>query len=226
MKIIPEVKCRRCGESFSALRTTCPNCGTRRVAQSTRTPAATPSTHAGTAAYERANVNTRWQMIFGLILVAAVVLAVIVMVATGLNDTSTPAANKPGKTNPIAATQAPEDAAPTPEAVPTPTPSPTPSIQTLEIRYTYDDRKREDITLKIGEKLPMYAAIMPSDISGQVEWWVDDAGKDAFVITEDTENANHITIECVGRLPDGTGGVYLYARVYGQEVKCLLHVNG
>ena len=74
MKIIPEVKCRRCGESFSALRSTCPNCGTRRVAQSTRTPAATPSSTAGTAAYERANVNTRWQMIFGLILVAAVIL--------------------------------------------------------------------------------------------------------------------------------------------------------
>ena len=165
-------------------------------------------------------------MIFGLILVAAVILAVIVMVSTGLNDNSVPSGNKPGKTNPIAATQAPEDVAPTPEAVPTPTPSPTPSIQTLEIRYTYDDRKRDDITLKIGEKLPMYAAIMPSDISGQVEWWVDDAGKDAFVITEDTENANHITIECVGRLPDGTGGVYLYARVYGQEVKCMLHVNG
>ena len=226
MTIIPEVKCRRCGESFSALRTTCPNCGTRRVAQSTRTPAATPSSTAGTAAYERANVNTRWQMIFGLILVAAVILAVIVMVATGLNDDSY-GTTKPSKA-PRGNTTVEEtaDVAPTPEAVPTPTPSPTPSIQSLEIRYTYDDKKRDDVTVKIGETLPLYAAIMPSDIAGRVEWRIDDDGKDAFIIKEDSENANHITVECVGRLPDGVGGVYIYASVYGQEVKCLLHVNG
>ena len=86
MSVIPEVKCRRCGQSFSALRSRCPNCGTRRVAQSGRTPAATPGTVKGTAAYERAETNTKWQMIFGLILVVAVILAVIVMVSTGLND--------------------------------------------------------------------------------------------------------------------------------------------
>ncbi len=227
MKIIPEVKCRRCGESFSALRTTCPSCGTRRVAQSTRTPSATPSASAGTPAYERSNVNTRWQMIFGLILVIAVIMAVIVMVSTGMTDQSYGTAAKtpkPGKTDTqnVGVT----DAAPTPELVPTPSPSPTPSIQTLEIRYTYDDKKRDDVTVKIGEQLPLYAAIMPSDISGQVEWRIDDIGKDAFIITEDNENANHITVECVGRLPEGTGGVYIYAKVYGQEVKCMLHVNG
>ena len=80
MSVIPEVKCRRCGESFSALRSRCPNCGTRRVTQSARTPGTTPSTVKGTASYERAETNTKWQIIFGLILVAAVILAVIVMV--------------------------------------------------------------------------------------------------------------------------------------------------
>ena len=78
MSLIPEVKCRRCGERFSSLRSRCPNCGTRRVSQSSRTPSATPSTVNGTASYERAGSNTRWQMIFGLILVVAVILAVIV----------------------------------------------------------------------------------------------------------------------------------------------------
>ena len=62
MSVIPEVKCRRCGESFSALRSRCPNCGTRRVAQSGRTPATTPGTVKGTAAYERAETNTKWQI--------------------------------------------------------------------------------------------------------------------------------------------------------------------
>lgn len=227
MKIIPEVKCRRCGETFSALRTTCPSCGTRRVAQSTRTPAATPSASAGTAAYERSNVNTRWQMIFGLILVAAVILAVIVMVTTGLNDDSygTVKPTKPAKND----TQVEEtaDVAPTPEAVPTPTPSPTPSIQTLEIVYTWEDKKVEDVTIRVGDSLPLYARILPSDITGQVEWRIDDAGKDSFVIKEDPEKANHITVECVGKLPaDLTGPVYIYATVYGQEAKCILRAAG
>ena len=31
MGMIPEVKCRRCGETFSSMRSRCPNCGTRRV---------------------------------------------------------------------------------------------------------------------------------------------------------------------------------------------------
>ena len=223
MKIIPEVKCRRCGESFSALRTTCPSCGTRRVVQSTRTPAATPSTASGTPAYERSNVNTKWQMIFGLILVVAVILAVVVMVSTGLNDTSYNQPTKPTK-QPTSTDQ--PEVAPTAEAVPTPTPSPTPNIQTLEIRYKYDDKKRDDVMVSVGDELPLYAAIMPSDITGKVTWRIDDAGKDAFEIVEDPDNMNHITVKCIGKLPEGTGGVYLYASVYGQEVKCILRVRG
>ena len=86
MSMIPQVKCRRCGASFSALRSSCPNCGTRRVTQSGRTPGATPGTVKGTASYERAETNTKWQMIFGLILVVAVILAVIVMVTTSLKS--------------------------------------------------------------------------------------------------------------------------------------------
>lgn len=224
MKIIPEVKCRRCGEVFSAMRSTCPNCGTRRVAQSTRTPATTPSTNAGTAAYERANVNTRWQMIFGGILVAAVVLAVIVMVSTGLNDTSYTSSPKSGKTTTV--TVPTQDVAPTPEAVPTPTPSPTPQIQTLEIRYTLDDRKRDDVTMSVGDTLPFYAAIMPSEITGTVTWRIDDVGKDCFEIVELPDKPNHIELKCISSLPDGVGGVYIYASVYGQEVKCVIHVRG
>ena len=230
MKIIPEVKCRRCGESFSALRSTCPNCGTRRVAQSTRTPAPTPSANVGTPAYERSNVNTRWQVIFGLILVVAVILAVIVMVSTGLNDDSYAAPKKEKeKTTDVEKEPAEDEGTdtektpPTPEAIPTPTPSPTPQIQSLEIRYKYDDKKRDEIALLVGEQVPLYAAIMPSDITGKVQWRVDDAGKDVFIITEDPDNINNIIVECTGKLPAGTGGVYLYASVYGQEVKCKLY---
>ena len=132
MSVIPEVKCRRCGESFSVLRSRCPNCGTRRVTQSSRTPATTPGTVKGTAAYERAETNTRWQLIFGLILIIAVILAVIVMVSTssaGLDSGRTNSKTTP----PPVTTAAVVSAAPTVEAPPTPTPTPTPVVEAINI---------------------------------------------------------------------------------------------
>ncbi|MCR5664746.1 MAG: hypothetical protein K6G17_07745 [Oscillospiraceae bacterium] len=228
MKIIPEVKCRRCGESFSALRSTCPACGTRRVAQSSRTPAATPSKNAGTAAYERANVNAKWQLIFGLILVAAVILAVIVMVSTGLNDENygTEKEKDTKEKTDTVETQAPEETAPTQPPAPTPAPTPTPQVQSIEIRYRWDDKKRDDISVSVGDETPLYAYYTPTDIQGaKVVWTVDDAGKDCFVFTEDTENKNHVVVKCVKSLPAGSGGVYIYATVFGQTAKCMVHVR-
>ena len=37
MSMIPEVKCRRCGATFSSMRSRCPNCGTRYDAAQTHT---------------------------------------------------------------------------------------------------------------------------------------------------------------------------------------------
>ena len=202
MSIIPEVKCRRCGESFSELRSRCPACGTRRVSQSSRTPDTTPGTVKGTASYERASVNTKWQLIFGLILV----VAVIVMVSTGLNDGGSGGGSKI-KTTP---TPPVESVAPTPEAAPTPSPTPTPTIQKLEIRYTLDGKERKEVTMKIGEKLPMEAIIIPTDIKGVVKWTSDN--EDLISITVDKENPNKVTLEC---LAFQAGGIKVHAEVYG-----------
>ena len=73
MSVIPQVECKRCGKAFSSLRPRCPYCGTRRVKTGDRVPMTTASQNRGTPAAERAVVNTKWQMIFGLILLAAVV---------------------------------------------------------------------------------------------------------------------------------------------------------
>ena len=215
MSLIPEVKCRRCGESFSALRSTCPACGTRRVSQSSRTPDTTPGTVKGTAAYERANVNTKWQLIFGLILVVAVILAVIVMVSTGLND----AGGSGGKTK-TTPTPAVESVAPTPEAAPTPSPTPTPTIQKLEIRYTLDGRERKEVTMKIGEKLPMEAIIIPTDIKGVVKWTTDNP--DLVTITVAPENPNKVILEC---LAFQAGGIQVHAEVYGVKTDLQIYMN-
>ena len=135
MAILPQVKCRRCGESFSALRSRCPNCGTRRVSQSTRTPAATPSTVQGNEANARAAANSRWQLLFGLVLVVAVILSVVVMVSTGLTNQDIEANPRTSLTMPVAS-----ESSELIETAPTPPPTPTPSVENVKVKSRRTDR--------------------------------------------------------------------------------------
>ena len=209
MSVIPEVKCRRCGESFSALRTRCPNCGTRRVAQSGRTPGATPGTVKGTASFERAETNTKWQMIFGLILVVAVILAVIVMVSTSLNGQEAGTARI---TNPP--TDAPSA---TPiyviEQAPTPPPTPTPTVS--DIKIFYYDKELEDFTMHEGnDPLTIHAVVYPVEefSDAQLTWSVDD--ESVFKITPDPEDSKQCKCEILARK---NGGVKLTVSCNGFE---------
>jgi predicted nucleic acid-binding Zn-ribbon protein len=214
MSLIPEVKCRRCGERFSSLRSRCPNCGTRRVSQSSRTPSATPSTVNGTASYERAGSNTRWQMIFGLILVVAVILAVIVMVSTSLNGTDVSV--RPGKSSAPVPTVEPE--MPSAEPVPTPTPTPPPTVEVLQIRY--NDDEREEFTMSPGEIVPINAYVSPLTITDKVKWSSDDPDEEYFTITVDPDDGNKINIEC---LKYSQQGINFYAEIFGKKVACMIH---
>ena len=170
MNLIPEVKCRRCGKTFSSLRSRCPNCGTRRVSQSGRTPGTTPGTVKGTVAYERAETNTKWQLIFGLILVAAVILAVIVMVSTSLDGADVSSKKNSNIATPPVVTEA----APTIEAAPTPPPTPTPTVEKIRIMY-YEQEKETDFLMHLGdEPVPLTAQVLPLTIQGvKVNWSVD-----------------------------------------------------
>ena len=114
MSVIPQVVCKRCGKEFSALRPRCPYCGTRRVKTGDRVPMTTSSQNQGTPAAERAVLNTKWQMIFGMILLVAVILAVIILVTVGLNDAKVDTAAAPQNT-PIANTPTPVPETPEPE---------------------------------------------------------------------------------------------------------------
>ena len=212
MSLIPEVKCRRCGERFSSLRSRCPNCGTRRVSQSSRTPSATPSTVSGTASYERAGSNTRWQMIFGLLLVVAVILAVIVMVSTSLNGTDVTVKNTPA----AAPTVAPEQ--PSVEPIPTPTPTPPPTVEVLQIRY--NDDEREEFTMSPGEIVPINAYVSPLTITDKVKWTSDDPDEEYFIMTVDPDDGNKVTIECLKYSP---AGINFYAEIFGKKVACMIH---
>jgi hypothetical protein len=183
MSVIPEVTCRRCGESFSALRTRCPHCGTERVGQSGRTPGATPGTVKGTASFDRAETNTKWQMIFGLILVVAVILAVIVMVSTSLNGqdggskVTAPPTEEPSAT-PIYVVEEP----------PTPPPTPTPTVS--EIKIFFFEKELTEFTMHEGdEPLTIKAQVYPiEDFSdAKLKWSVDDESVFKLTPSEDTK---------------------------------------
>ncbi|MBR3474254.1 MAG: hypothetical protein IKH34_04215 [Oscillospiraceae bacterium] len=218
MSVIPEVKCRRCGESFSALRSRCPNCGTRRVAQSGRTPATTPGTVKGTAAYERAETNTKWQMIFGLILVAAVILAVIVMVTVRPDGLDNPGTTGQG-------TIAAPTPTPTPnpgtsmviETRPTPTPTPKPKPENVKV-FFFEDEK-EEFTEAVGESVKLKAVAYPVDQfpDAKFKWSVNDESVIKLTVSEDTKECE---VLCLKHQPGGVtltvecNGVARQVKVY------------
>ena len=201
MKLLPDVKCRYCGATFSALRTNCPSCGARRVAQSGRTPAPTPGAVKGTAAYERAETNTKWQMIFGLILVATVILAVIVMVTTrpdGLDNPSVPSQGTITAPTPT----------PTPDPGTTvvidqpPTPSPTPMPVPDSVKIFFWEKELEEFTEPVGTELTLKAMAYPADTFAEAtfKWSVND---ESVLKLEPSDNTKECKITILKHQPGG-----------------------
>lgn len=204
MSVIPEVKCRRCGETFSSLRSRCPNCGTRRVTQSVRTPGTTPGTIRGTAAYERAETNTKWQIIFGLILVVAVILAVIVMVATSLEGADNAKSNNNLLTPPVVTNMPPDI-----DQAPTPSPTPTPTVDSIQI-FFYTDEKKTDFTMHVGDDpLPLTAQVLPMTIQGVKVTW--SSSNEEYLKVTSTGDLS-CSVECLASI---AGGVDLTAECLG-----------
>lgn len=183
MSVIPKIECRRCGREFSGLRSRCPYCGTTRVRAGDRVPPVTSSQVPGTPAAERAELNTRWQTIFGLLLLAAVVLAVVVLITISLADAkeinSSTAQNLPTQDMLPEETEQPEttdDAQPAESAEPTETPSPADTTTATEvgsIKLTYYGSERTEFSEAVGETVPLEAVTFPDGMAGQVEWASD-----------------------------------------------------
>lgn len=205
MPIVPQVKCRRCGATFSSLSSRCPNCGTRRVSQSSRTPGTTPSTVKGTAAYDRAAANTKWQMIFGLILVVAVILAVIIMVSTGIDGSGSsakpPRATVEVSTEPVVET-------------PVVTPTQMPTVESVII--TYYGTPKDDVTMEVGtEPLAFTASVTPrdlQDVAANTVW----SSSDETVITVSRTDDGGCEVTAVG-----SGTATLTCTVFGVSAQCI-----
>ena len=127
MGFIPQITCRHCGNKYSAIHSRCPSCGTRRVQQTTRSTQTTAGTRPGTAANARANSNTRWQFIFGCILILAVIIAVIILISASIGGNS----KEPVETPPMVEVTTP------PPTTPPPTPSPEPTIAVTSVTITF-----------------------------------------------------------------------------------------
>lgn len=205
MSVIPKITCRRCGREYSGLRSRCPYCGTSRSRSAERIPLRTSSENAGTPAAEHAAVNTKWQMLFGGILLIAVVAAVIVLITVSLNagkNASASAEPTPPATVSSAA----------PVTTPTPTPTPTPSV--TSITSTFLGSKRTEFAAKVGDEVPLSTTIYPTGGDQTVTWSSKDESiatvSDKGVVTGVGKGTTTITAECGGVKADCT--VYITAK--------------
>jgi len=206
MALIPQITCRRCGHRFSSLRRRCPNCGTIRVQQSSRVPGTTPSAVKGTAANAAVQDNRRWQIIFGGILVLAVIIALIVMISVSLKDADA------SDNTPVLPSETPAAATPTPDATPTPTPTATPTVSQLKICHYSDEVSDITVTISSGT-LQLTASAYPLNIdTGEASW----TSSDATLFTVD--NTGLVT-------PVGPGSATLTLELYGVSATCVIRVR-
>lgn len=221
MSVIPKTECRRCGREFSALRSRCPYCGTTRVRAGDRVPPVTASEVPGTPAAERAEVNTRWQTIFGLLLLACVVLAVVVLITISLADAkelnSSTAQNLPTQDILPEESEEPKETdagTPTEGAEQTATPSPADTTNVTEvgsIKLTYYGSERTEFSEAVGETVPLEAVTYPDGMSGQVVWASEN---EAVAIVRDGQVTGI-----------GQGMTVITASIGDVVVKCTVYVN-
>lgn len=203
MSVIPKITCRRCGREYSGLRSRCPYCGTSRSRSAERIPLRTSSENAGTPAAEHAAVNMKWQMLFGGILLIAVVAAVIVLITVSLNA---------GKNASASAEPTPPATVSSAAPVTTPTPTPTPSVTSITI--TFLGSKRTEFAAKVGDEVPLSTTIYPTGGDQTVTWSSKDESiatvSDKGVVTGVGKGTTTITAECGGVKADCT--VYITAK--------------
>ncbi len=164
MGLLDKNVCPKCGQEYSILKSSCPNCGARKQLASRRTPAGSDTTRRGSPAQARQQQDSRWQMIFGLCLVAAVIIAVIILIVTTVNGGYE---KSPGKTSPSPVTESTE---PTPE--PTPTPTPTPTVESIKITFLGEEKTGFTMTVG-GPDIQLKATVLPIEITDAVEWKSD-----------------------------------------------------
>jgi hypothetical protein len=153
----------------------------------------------GTAAYERAETNTKWQMIFGLILVVAVILAVIVMVTARPDGLDNPGTEGKGTIAAPTATPTPD---PSTVIIEPPTPSPTPTPVPDSVKVFFFEDEKEEFTEAVGETVKLKAVAYPVDQfpNATFKWSVNDESVIKLTVSEDTKECE---VLCLKHQPGG-----------------------
>ena len=207
MAKIPMVRCRGCGCEFSALRADCPQCGLRRTigdtSQTVTEPARRPKPNPQP---QNAQRRSNWQLVIGLLLIAAAVLAVVLMLFTG----RTGQAGRPKPT---------PTPSPTYEPRPTPTPSPTPTVDNIKIFFF--NNEVTDFTMRVGDPpLTVTARAYPNDklSDARFTWRVSDNTKVQLTPSEDTQSCEILVLESAG------GAIELSVECFGVRYTIPLRV--
>ena len=150
-------------------------------------------------------------MLFGGILLIAVVAAVIVLITVSLNAGKNASASA-APTPPATVSSAAPVTTPTPTPEPTPTPTPTPSVTSITI--TFLGSKRTEFAAKVGDEVPLGTTIYPAGGDQTVTWSSKDESiatvSDKGVVTGVGKGTTTITAECGGVKADCT--VYITAK--------------
>lgn len=177
MGFIPEITCRHCGKKFSAIHSRCPHCGAQKHKNADTLPpktAADADTGAVTGrkkpalmpqAAQMFRSDTRWQFLFGCILIVLVIVAVIVLISTSLNK---------GTAEPIETPPLPSAEVTTPPpATPSPTPTPEPTVPVTSIGITFLGSPISEFTQRVGSAdIQLKAEVYPVEAmaTAKVEW--------------------------------------------------------
>lgn len=207
MGLLPEVTCRRCGTTYSAMRKTCPKCGTRAFQQSSRVPGTTPDIVKNSAASQKVAKDRKAKLIFGAILIVAVIAAFIVMITVSTNK-----ADNPG--NPVQPDIPEMSAVPTPDPTDTPAPEATPEITQLKIFFYSEDKTGGGFTANIGDNVALIPVWYPQNLLNVEYTW---SCSDEAVATIGQDGV----VKAVG-----TGTATITLTCYGQTATCTVMVRG
>jgi len=213
---LPTVTCRKCGESYSALRADCPHCGARREMSdridrnSVRHPSA-PKKKITNAPETGGGSN--WQLVAGLLLIGAAILAVVLMVAISR-------AGNGGLSVRVTQTPTPNQ---TVQPRPTPTPTPTPQVNSIKLFYLDNEITAEGggFTMYVGDDpLTVTARAYSNEKLGVVPftWSVSDSSKAILTPSADTQSCEVQVLESAG------GYITLTVRGYGAELAVPLYI--
>lgn len=238
---MPMVKCAHCGQYFSAMKADCPYCRQRRVIggdkptwyprqQGQGQPQPRPQQRAPQpqprpqqrsqaqqrrepAARERGTGRSAWQLLAGLLLVAAGALAVLLMVVSARSDgrgislRHTPSPS-------LSVTMAPR---------PTPSPSPTPKCENVRLFYLTSEITAEagGFTMYPGDPaLTLSARAYPADklAGARFTWSVSDPSKARLTPSADTASCEIEALESAG------GRITLYVSCYGYTLEMPFYI--